>query len=189
MWPVPGRAAKKNPPRFANFARRESFCSGRVGVRHINKDIAECFDPPVNKSTIAKLVKRLRERADQEGISITDPSLYETLPGRGRPELLDDAQKKRIIEIVTQDRTHREKEPLQAIQDGDFDELPPMSVSTFENVMYEAGYARRKPGWKPPLVPWINSLRDQGIDVVLLEDGTCSYFSDCKGLFIYVQDR
>jgi hypothetical protein len=23
----------------------------------------------------------------------------------------------------------------------------------FENVMYEAGYARRRPGWKPPLTP------------------------------------
>ncbi|KAF1967153.1 hypothetical protein BU23DRAFT_429410, partial [Bimuria novae-zelandiae CBS 107.79] len=116
-----------------------------------NKDIAECFDPPVDKSTIARLVKRIRERADQEGTPITDPSLYETLPGRGRPELLDDALLLRIIEIVTQGRTHRKKEPLQAIQDGDFDELPPMSVSTFENVMYEAGYTRRKPGWKPPL--------------------------------------
>ncbi|KAF1980394.1 hypothetical protein BU23DRAFT_562756 [Bimuria novae-zelandiae CBS 107.79] len=106
-----------------------------------NKEIAALFDPPTTKDAIAKLVRRIRDRADQEGISITNPTLYETLPGRGRPELLDDAQKKRIIEIVTQDRAHREKEPLQAIKDGDFDELPPMSVSTFENVMYEAGEA------------------------------------------------
>ncbi|KAF2025114.1 hypothetical protein EK21DRAFT_93516 [Setomelanomma holmii] len=28
-----------------------------------------------------------------------------------------------------------------------------MSVTTFENVMYEAGYARRRPGWKPHLSP------------------------------------
>ena len=28
-----------------------------------------------------------------------------------------------------------------------------MSVSTFENVMDEAGYSRRKPGWKPTLTP------------------------------------
>lgn len=28
-----------------------------------------------------------------------------------------------------------------------------MSVTTFENVMYEAEYARRRPGWKPPLTP------------------------------------
>ncbi|KAF1964209.1 hypothetical protein BU23DRAFT_417427, partial [Bimuria novae-zelandiae CBS 107.79] len=116
-----------------------------------NKEIAETFDPPTTKDAIAKLVKRTRERSEQEGLSITNPELYETAPGRGRPQLLDDAQKKRIIEIVTQDRAHREKEPLQAIKDGDFAELPPISVSTFENVMYEAGYARRKPGWKPPL--------------------------------------
>ncbi|KAF1977561.1 hypothetical protein BU23DRAFT_550858 [Bimuria novae-zelandiae CBS 107.79] len=77
-----------------------------------NKEVAALFDPPITKDAIAKLIRCTRERADREGISIATPSLYETLPGRGRPQLLDDAQKKRMIEIVTQDRAHREKEPL-----------------------------------------------------------------------------
>ncbi|KAF1967907.1 hypothetical protein BU23DRAFT_658121, partial [Bimuria novae-zelandiae CBS 107.79] len=142
---------KKTQKRDLTAVERAFAVGASMHSMGTNKEIAALFDPPTTKDAIAKLVRRIRDRADQEGISITNPTLYETLPGRGRPELLDDAQKKRIIEIVTQDRAHREKEPLQAIKDGDFDELPPMSVSTFENVMYEAGYARRKPGWKPPL--------------------------------------
>ncbi|KAF1941289.1 hypothetical protein EJ02DRAFT_492810, partial [Clathrospora elynae] len=55
--------------------------------------------------------------------------------------------------ITTKDRNHRKKESWQAIQDGDYSRLPNMSISTLENVMYEADYAQRKPGWKPPLTP------------------------------------
>ncbi|KAF1967079.1 hypothetical protein BU23DRAFT_573467 [Bimuria novae-zelandiae CBS 107.79] len=104
-----------------------------------NKEIAELFVPPVSKSTIAKLIQRVTARAEEEGLPITDPSLYETVLGRGRKALLTDAQKQRIIAIVTQDRAHHEKEPLQAIKDRDFDKLPPISVSTFKNVMYNTG--------------------------------------------------
>jgi hypothetical protein len=28
-----------------------------------------------------------------------------------------------------------------------------MSIVTFDNVMHEAGYARRRPGWKPKFTP------------------------------------
>jgi hypothetical protein len=28
-----------------------------------------------------------------------------------------------------------------------------MSITTFENVMHEAGCARKSPGWKPALTP------------------------------------
>jgi hypothetical protein len=59
-----------------------------------------------------------------------------------------------IIAITTQNRSHREKESWQAIDDGDYSGvLPNLSISTLENIMYEAGYSRRKPGWKPPLTP------------------------------------
>ncbi|KAF1964611.1 hypothetical protein BU23DRAFT_561805 [Bimuria novae-zelandiae CBS 107.79] len=139
--PINRRKPYKYKKRDLTAVERAFAVSASMHRMATNKEIAALFDPPTTKDAIAKLVRRIRDRADQEGISITNPTLYETLPGRGRPELLDDAQKKRIIEIVTQDRAHREKEPLQAIKDGDFDELPPMSVSTFENVMYEAGIA------------------------------------------------
>jgi transposase len=69
-------------------------------------------------------------------------------------------QKQAIIAITTSDRAHREKESFQAIKDGDFNEiLPDISITTFENVMYEAGYARRKPGWKPSLSPHQQKVR------------------------------
>ena len=80
--------------------------------------------------------------------------MYEDAPGRGRPELLTPRQKRAVVEIVTSDCAHREKESWQTIGDGDFsDIIPVMSITTFENVMYEAGYARRKPDWKLPLTP------------------------------------
>ncbi|KAF1977116.1 hypothetical protein BU23DRAFT_565260 [Bimuria novae-zelandiae CBS 107.79] len=77
-----------------------------------NKEIAALFDPPTIKDAIAKLIKRTRERADQEGIFITNPELYNPVPGRGRPQLLNNTQKKRIIKIITSDYAHYKKEFL-----------------------------------------------------------------------------
>jgi hypothetical protein len=115
---------------------------------------AAAYFPHATTSAIQKLCKRVTERSKAENLLITDASLYEDAPGRGRPELLTPRQKRAIVKLVTSDRAHREKEPWQAIADGDFsDIIPVMSITTFENVMYEAGYARRKPGWKPPLTP------------------------------------
>jgi hypothetical protein len=69
-------------------------------------------------------------------------------------KLLTQEQKDAIIALVTSSRDNREKEAWQAICDGNFDEIvPKMSITTFENVMCEAGYARRRPGWKPALTP------------------------------------
>jgi hypothetical protein len=115
---------------------------------------AAAYFPHATTSAIQKLCKRVTERSKAENLLITDASFYEDAPGRGRPELLTPRQKRAIVKIVTSDRAHREKEPRQAIADGDFsDIIPVMSITTFENVMYEAGYARRKPDWKPPLTP------------------------------------
>jgi hypothetical protein len=101
---------------------------------------------------ISKLVKRIQEKAESGGFNLWDPTLFQDDIGRGRPELLSDDQKKEIIRITTQDRDHREQEPWQAIKHDELHAIAPsLSVSTFENVMYEAGYSRRKPGWKPPL--------------------------------------
>ena len=68
--------------------------------------------------------------------------------------LLTQEQKDQIVALVTSSRVNREKESWQAITHGDFNEIAPkMSVTAFENVMYEAGYARRRPAWKPQLTP------------------------------------
>jgi hypothetical protein len=76
--------------------------------------------------------------------------------------LFTQEQKDAIIAITISSRNNREKESWQAIKDGDFrDVIPETSVSTFENVMYKAGYSRRKSGWKPPLTRHQERIRYQ----------------------------
>ena len=124
-----------------------AFIAGAViagGITH--QKASEYFHDAASKSTITKLIQRVKARTDAPGLPISDPKVYETEVGRGRPELLTPEQKREMVKIATSDRQHREKEAWQAIADGDFDEIAPkMSISTFENVMYQAGYSRRKP--------------------------------------------
>ncbi|KAF1972160.1 hypothetical protein BU23DRAFT_508906 [Bimuria novae-zelandiae CBS 107.79] len=107
----------------------------------------------IDQGNLSRLISRLKSRSEALKLPLWDPSLYENDIGRGRPELLDQSQKDLIIKIVTSDREHREKEAWQAIADGYFEErgLPKMSITTFQNVMYEAGYSRKAQGFKPTL--------------------------------------
>jgi hypothetical protein len=107
-----------------------------------------------NQPNLSALVRRVEERAEAGDFDIWDHILYENDLGCGRSTLLTQEQKDAIIRIATSSRSYREKESWQAIQHGDFHSIvPQMSVTTFENVMYEAGYSRRKLGWKPTLTP------------------------------------
>ncbi|KAF2627242.1 hypothetical protein BU25DRAFT_469715 [Macroventuria anomochaeta] len=103
-------------------------------------------------TALSNLINRVeKKRANIDGF-LWDSILYNNELGRGRPTLLSQDQKDHIIRIVTSSQENREKEPWQAVRRGDFNEvIPKMSIETFQNVMYEAGYARRKPGWKPSL--------------------------------------
>lgn len=104
------------------------------------------------KATISELLKRTQRRAEELGAFLWNEVVYGNDLGRGRSTLLTQEQKDRIIQMVTSSRNNREKESRQAIAHGKYDEIVPrMSITIFENVMYEAGYARRKPGWKPEL--------------------------------------
>ncbi|KAF2621130.1 hypothetical protein BU25DRAFT_426733 [Macroventuria anomochaeta] len=114
--------------------------------------VAAYFPNAGGQITIQKVVSTIMKRAKEENLPITLPSFYKDLPRSGRPELLTARQKRAIIKIITQDRAHCEKEPFQAIADGNFkDIVPQMSISTFENILYKACFSRKKPGWKPPL--------------------------------------
>ena len=107
-----------------------------------------------SKGTISTLLQRVEKKAKELDTFLWDTILYENDLGRGRSTLLTQDQKDSIIQLVTSSRSNREKESWQAIKNGDFKHIvPEMSVTTFENVMYEAGYARRRPGWKPTLTP------------------------------------
>jgi transposase len=125
-------------------AMRGDYASQRALATHMGRA----------QSTLSELLSRTEEKAALKTVALWDEILYENDLGRGRSKLLTQDQKNRIINLVTSSRTNREKESWQAIADGDFDEIVPrMSITTFENVMYEAGYARRRPGWKPHLTP------------------------------------
>ena len=105
----------------------------------------------VDQGNLSRFLGRLKERSEASGFPIYEETLYENDIGRGRPEKLTQEQKDEIVHITTQDRRHREKQPEQAIKDGDFKHIPEVSQTLFESVMYEAGYSRRKPGFKPML--------------------------------------
>jgi hypothetical protein len=144
--------AKKTLRRELRPCERAFAVGACIVGRSTQEEEAAYFPNAGGQSTIQKVLSTVVKRAKEQNIPITSPSLYEDLPHSGRPELLTPRQKRAIIKIVTKDRAHREKEPFQAIADGDFkDIVPQMSITTFENVMYEAGYSRKKPGWKPPL--------------------------------------
>lgn len=105
-----------------------------------------------HQGTLSKLLHRVEAKANNHTVALWDEILYENDLGRGRSRLLTQKQKELIIQITTATRDTREQESWQAIANGNFkDVVPEISVTTFENVMYEAGYARRRPGWKPSL--------------------------------------
>lgn len=146
---------KPKTPRIEMRPETRAFIAGAMLAGHASsRDLARTLGMKWGQTTIAKAARTIKLRAEQSGFPLWDPQLYQTELGRGRKELLTPEQKKEVIRITTQDREHREKESWQAIKHGDYSHfLPEMSISTLENIMYEAGYARRRPGWKPSLTP------------------------------------
>jgi transposase len=126
----------------AVLASRDGYASARALSKRMKQ----------TQPGISAVVRRVEKRAEEGGFDLWDSILYENDLGRGRSALLSQEQKDSIIKIVTSSRNNREKESWQAISDGDFSGIvPKMSISTFENVLYEAGYSRKRPGWKPSL--------------------------------------
>ncbi|KAF1976469.1 hypothetical protein BU23DRAFT_596891 [Bimuria novae-zelandiae CBS 107.79] len=123
-------------------AIRRAFVMGAViGMRGdyaSQQDLANTIGR--TQQGISKLVKRIEQKAADLSVALWDEILYENSLGRGRPALLTQEQKDQIIAIVTSTQENREKESWQAIAHGDFSHIiPSMSITTFENVMYEAG--------------------------------------------------
>lgn len=97
------------------------------------------------QSGLSELLQRVEAKANNHTVALWDETLFKNDLGRGRSRLLTRDQKKAIINIATASRNAREKQSWQAIADDDFKEVAPkMSITTFEKVMYEAGYARRR---------------------------------------------
>jgi hypothetical protein len=120
-----------------------------------HNDCAKLFHPRCNKSTITRACQRIKERAKSLSCSILDPPCFKNPTNRGAKTKLDQVQKDQIVAFITANRQHREKEAGQLIHDGDLEAIGilKISVSLLENIIYEAGYARRRPSWKPLLTP------------------------------------
>ena len=132
-----------------------------------------------SQGTLSELLKRVEQKANDKTVAPWDEILYQNDLGRGRSKLLSKKQRQQIIEIVTSSRNNHEKEAWQAIADGDFSEIvPEMSISTFENVLYKVGYARRSPGWKPSLTPDQEKERKAW---VIEHDPDDEHYGDLKG--------
>jgi hypothetical protein len=56
--------------------------------------------------------------------------------------------------------------------------VPEISILTFENVIYEAGYARRQPGWKPHLTDKQEQVR---YEWAIAHNPNCDKEYDGKG--------
>ena len=142
------------PPKTAwveiTLVQRAFTISAILGGGASHNSIAKLIDR--NQSGISKLIKRTTERAAASRADLWDSILYENDLGRGRSKLLSQEQKDEIVRITVQDRAHRKQEPQEAITAGNFNSIGiQISCTTFENVIYAAGYSRRAPGEKPPL--------------------------------------
>lgn len=115
------------------------------------------------KATIHSVIKVAKERAKAQDVNLYTPSIYEDTPRSGRPEILNEIQKAGVVAAVTKTRESRDfrTDELQKNAASLFAglDLPPVSDSTLESVLYAAGYARRKHGWKFALSPAMKTAR------------------------------
>jgi hypothetical protein len=102
---------KKTPKRRELSAVECAFyCSAIIGGGTTFKEVMQHFPPnSITTSGISKLVKRVKEKAEEADLKFSDPHPYGNEVGHGRKELFTE-QKKVIIKIVTSSRNNRNKE-------------------------------------------------------------------------------
>jgi hypothetical protein len=156
------RKSKGRTPRVPKTSRHQltaverAFIAGACIAGSLShNDCAKLFNGTTTKSTVTKTVQRVNARAIELNTILVDPRCFEFPSNRGPPRLLNDEQRAQVVAIIIASQQSREKESWQAIKDRDFVKcgLPNFSISLHQNIMYDAGYARRRPGWKPPLSP------------------------------------
>jgi len=94
------------------------------------------------KSGITTAVNLAKRKVEAQNVTLYTLSIYEGAPRSGRPEFLDKTQKAGIIEAVTKSQESRNfcTEELQKNVATIFAglDLPPISDSTIESVLYAA---------------------------------------------------
>ncbi|KAF2820764.1 hypothetical protein CC86DRAFT_386817 [Ophiobolus disseminans] len=80
-------------------AVERTFCCGAViGGGATLKEVMQHLPPnSITTSGLSKLVKRVKEKAEEADLKFADPHLYENEVGQGRKELFTPKQKKEII--------------------------------------------------------------------------------------------
>jgi hypothetical protein len=138
------------------FVERAFVAGACIAGSLSHNDCAQLFSTNVaSKSTITRTIQRFNERAVKLKTTMINPCCFKFPSNRGPARLLGDEQRARVVAITIASQQSREKESWQATKDRDFVNagLPNFSVSLHENIMYDAGYARRRPGWKLTLSP------------------------------------
>jgi hypothetical protein len=101
---------KDSPAKVWKTKRRElsevekSFAVGALYFGATLDELVAYFDGDITKSGLSRLMKRTKERAEAMEKSLSDPSLYTLLLGRGRKVLLTEKQKQAIIRITVSSR-------------------------------------------------------------------------------------
>jgi hypothetical protein len=148
---------QKKTARCELTAVERAFVAGACIAGSLShKDCANLFGSSVaSKSTITRTCQKVNELALQLSTSIVNSRCFSYPSNRGPERLLSDEQRAQVVALTVASRESREKESWQALKDRDYEKtsLPQFSITLHQNIMYKAGYARRRPGWRPPLTP------------------------------------
>ena len=112
----------------------------------------------LKKSTVHDTIHRVSKR--QKRAPLTDITVFENAPRSGRPHVLDERSKRRILRTVQTDKSTREKSAKEHLNDMNLS----CSLETLQNVLYQDGLRRLPPGKKPKQYGF-KSARDCAISI------------------------
>ena len=96
-------------------------------------------------STVGRIANRATDRATDLRIPLLNISNFQDRNEHvGAPKKLTKEEEDEICDYVVKSRDNRDKETFQHIADLKLD----ISISTFNQIMYDRNYCRRKHGWK-----------------------------------------
>ena len=146
---------------------QRAFITGYIEGGGSQNSLAKSY--PTSQPAVHKTLQRVKERVEQLQTNLFDPRVYENKERPKQPDLLTPEQRAQVVAIATANKEARESqskayaykkttttsagEEEEEYLDPQLEELglPNFSSSYFESCMYEAGYARRKQGYKTEL--------------------------------------
>ena len=99
----------------------------------------------IHHQTVGKVFRRVMNRSCELGIPVDDPLCYkDDTSTKGRKRVLTEECEEELVLYVASTRETRKKTAAEHINELDLC----ISISKFEQVMYDHGYSRGKAGWK-----------------------------------------